>query len=143
MIRRSRRGSPRSGAAEFSGAAGAGIRSVVKISRRLLDLAPVRRLRAGDPLGLGRGARSPGSQALQPRTGKADRVIRTREQTWQDRDEQGRRVSRTLGMASLGGATLDNEENYLIKKLFTALGAIQIENHKRTFAYRLTEVAAA
>jgi formate dehydrogenase major subunit len=61
----------------------------------------------------------------------ADRVISTREQTWQERDEQGRRVNRTLGMASLGGATLDNEENYLIKKLFTALGAIQIENQAR------------
>ena len=36
-----------------------------------------------------------------------------------------------LGIASLGGATLDNEENYLIKKLFTALGAIQIENQAR------------
>ena len=35
------------------------------------------------------------------------------------------------GLASLGGATLDNEENYLIKKLFTALGAIQIENQAR------------
>ena len=61
----------------------------------------------------------------------AERVIATREQTWQERDEQGRRLRRTLGMASLGGATLDNEENYLIKKLFTALGAIQIENQAR------------
>ena len=61
----------------------------------------------------------------------ADRVIKTREETWQEHDEQGRRVNRTLGMASLGGATLDNEENYLIKKLFTALGAIQIENQAR------------
>jgi formate dehydrogenase major subunit len=61
----------------------------------------------------------------------ADRVIKTRAETWQDRDRQGRRVNRTLGMASLGGATLDNEENYLIKKLFTALGAIQIENQAR------------
>jgi formate dehydrogenase major subunit len=73
----------------------------------------------------------------------ADRVIRTREQTWQERDEQGRRVNRTLGMASLGGATLDNEENYLIKKLFTALGAIQIETHKRSFLYHVGEVTAA
>jgi formate dehydrogenase major subunit len=40
-------------------------------------------------------------------------------------------VRRTLGFAGLGGATLDNEENYLIKKLFTALGAIQIENQAR------------
>jgi len=43
----------------------------------------------------------------------------------------GVRTRRTLGFASLGGATLDNEENYLIKKLFTALGAIQIENQAR------------
>ena len=43
----------------------------------------------------------------------------------------GKRTRRTMGFASLGGATLDNEENYLIKKLFTALGAIQIENQAR------------
>jgi len=43
----------------------------------------------------------------------------------------GRPLRRTLGFAHLGGATLDNEENYLIKKLFTALGAIQIENQAR------------
>jgi formate dehydrogenase major subunit len=61
----------------------------------------------------------------------ADRVIATRAATWQDHDAEGRRVNRTLGMASLGGATLDNEENYLIKKLSTALGAIQIENQAR------------
>jgi len=61
----------------------------------------------------------------------ADRVLATRAATWQDHDDEGRRVNRTLGMASLGGATLDNEENYLIKKLFTALGAIQIENQAR------------
>ena len=61
----------------------------------------------------------------------ADRVLKTRRETWQDVDEQGRRVKRTLGIASLGGATLDNEENYLMKKLYTALGAIQIENQAR------------
>ena len=61
----------------------------------------------------------------------ADRVLDTRERTWQDVDRSGRRVNRTLGFASLGGATLDNEENYLIKKLFTALGAVQIENQAR------------
>jgi formate dehydrogenase major subunit len=200
----------------------------VEISRGLRRLPLVRQIRAGDPLGLGKGARSPGSEALQPRTATADRVvrsicpycavgcgqlvyvkdeqvtqiegdpdspisrgrlcpkgsatksmvtspfretkvkyrrphgtqweelpldvamemiadrvIRTREQTWQERDHEGRRVNRTLGMASLGGATLDNEENYLIKKLFTALGAIQIENHNHTFLYQGGEVAAA
>jgi len=61
----------------------------------------------------------------------ADRVVAARRDTWQDVDEGGRPLNRTLGIASLGGATLDNEENYLIKKLFTALGAIQVENQAR------------
>ena len=61
----------------------------------------------------------------------ADRVVQARADTWQDVDDEGRRVNRTLGIASLGGATLDNEENYLLKKLFTALGALQIENQAR------------
>jgi formate dehydrogenase major subunit len=61
----------------------------------------------------------------------ADRVVDTRARTWQERDEHGALLRRTLGIAGLGGATLDNEENYLIKKLFTALGAIQIENQAR------------
>ena len=61
----------------------------------------------------------------------ADRVLDARQKGWQDVDEKGQILRRTLGIASLGGATLDNEENYLIKKLFTALGAIQIENQAR------------
>jgi formate dehydrogenase major subunit len=61
----------------------------------------------------------------------ADRVVQTRRDSWQDHDGAGRRLRRTLGIASLGGATLDNEENYLMKKLYTALGAIQIENQAR------------
>jgi formate dehydrogenase major subunit len=61
----------------------------------------------------------------------ADRVIATRANTWEQADSEGRTLRRTLGFASLGGATLDNEENYLLKKLFTALGAIQIENQAR------------
>lgn len=61
----------------------------------------------------------------------ADRVIETRRRTWQDTDAQGRVLRRTLGIAHLGGATLDNEENYLMKKLYTALGAIQVENQAR------------
>ncbi len=60
----------------------------------------------------------------------ADRVLATREATWQE-EADGNRVRRTLGIASLGGATLDNEENYLIKKLFTALGVVQVENQAR------------
>ena len=61
----------------------------------------------------------------------ADRVLKSRDDSWQDIDEKDRKVRRTMGIASLGGATLDNEENYLIKKLFTAMGAIQIENQAR------------
>jgi formate dehydrogenase major subunit len=60
----------------------------------------------------------------------SDRVIKTRRETWQ-RSVDGIPVRRTMGIASLGGATLDNEENYLMKKLYTALGAIQIENQAR------------
>ena len=60
----------------------------------------------------------------------AERVIRTRRETWAW-ESNGHRVRRTMGIASLGGATLDNEENYLMKKLYTALGAIQIENQAR------------
>ena len=60
----------------------------------------------------------------------ADRVIETRRRTWQD-ELDGKPTRRTLGIAHLGGATLDNEENYLIKKLWTALGAVQVENQAR------------
>jgi formate dehydrogenase major subunit len=60
----------------------------------------------------------------------ADRVIAARTTGW-EWEHDGLPVRRTMGFASLGGATLDNEENYLIKKLFTALGAIQVENQAR------------
>ncbi len=62
----------------------------------------------------------------------ADRVIATRAATWQDRTEDGAPANRTLGLASLGGATLDNEENHLLKKLLTAgLGVVCVENQAR------------
>lgn len=61
----------------------------------------------------------------------ADRFLKARERWWEDTDETGNFLRRTMGIAALGGATLDNEENYLIKKLFTAAGAIQIENQAR------------
>ena len=60
----------------------------------------------------------------------ADRVIKTRKEFW-EWEADGKRTRRTMGIASLGGATLDNEENYLMKKLYTAMGAIQIENQAR------------
>jgi formate dehydrogenase major subunit len=60
----------------------------------------------------------------------ADRALAAREAGWQD-ERNGAKLNRTMGFAHLGGATLDNEENYLIKKLFTAMGAVQIENQAR------------
>ena len=61
----------------------------------------------------------------------ADRMIATRRETWEDADDDGNALNRTTGIGSLGGAALDNEENYLIKKLFTALGVVQVENQAR------------
>lgn len=61
----------------------------------------------------------------------AERVKRTRDATWEEKSADGHPLRRTLGIAHLGGATLDNEENYLIKKLYTALGIIQVENQAR------------
>lgn len=65
----------------------------------------------------------------------ADRLIKTRNETWeheqQTDDGETLKLHRTLGFSHLGGATLDNEENYLIKKFFTAMGAVQIENQAR------------
>jgi formate dehydrogenase major subunit len=60
-----------------------------------------------------------------------DRILRSREETWQEETPEGHPAKRTLGIANLGGATLDNEENYLIKKLLTALGIVQVENQAR------------
>ena len=61
----------------------------------------------------------------------AERVKRTRNETWEESDGIGTPLRRTMGIAHLGGATLDNEENYLIKKLFTVLGIVQIDNQAR------------
>ena len=60
----------------------------------------------------------------------ADRVVKTREAGW-EWEAEGARVRRCMSIAALGGATLDNEENYLIKKLLTGLGIIQVENQAR------------
>jgi formate dehydrogenase major subunit len=61
----------------------------------------------------------------------AQRVVDTRAATWQDRTESGAPANRTLAIGNLGGATLDNEENYLIKKLCVGLGIVQVENQAR------------
>jgi formate dehydrogenase major subunit len=60
-----------------------------------------------------------------------ERFLETREKTWQQETEDGQPANRTLGIANLGGATLDIEENYLMKKLLCALGVVQVENQAR------------
>ncbi len=61
----------------------------------------------------------------------AERVKAAREATWEEKTPKGETVNRTLGIAHMGGATLDNEENYLLKKLYSALGIVQVENQAR------------
>jgi formate dehydrogenase major subunit len=61
----------------------------------------------------------------------AERLIAARRDTWEEETSDGELLRRTLGLAFLGGATLDSEENYLIKKFFTAAGAVSIENQAR------------
>lgn len=61
----------------------------------------------------------------------ARRVKKARDENWQRTAANGDEVNRTLSMAHIGGATLDNEENYFLKKLFNSLGILQIENQAR------------
>jgi formate dehydrogenase major subunit len=61
----------------------------------------------------------------------AQRLIDTRAAHWQEKTDDGDPANRTLAIGNLGGATLDNEENYLIKKLCVALGIVQVENQAR------------
>jgi formate dehydrogenase major subunit len=61
----------------------------------------------------------------------ADRLWESRERTFVE-TRDGQTLMQTTAIAHLGGATLDNEENYLIKKLFTAgLGMVCISNQAR------------
>ena len=61
----------------------------------------------------------------------AQRIKSSRDNNWQAKTASGETVNRTLSMAHLGGATWDNEENYLLKKLYSALGIVQVENQAR------------
>jgi formate dehydrogenase major subunit len=61
----------------------------------------------------------------------AERVKETRDEHWEEQTDDGHPLDRTMAIAHLGGATLDNEENYLIKKLFSGLGIVQVENQAR------------
>ena len=61
----------------------------------------------------------------------ADRIVDTRAANWQAETDEGAPANRTMAIGNLGGVTLDNEENYLIKKLMTGLGIVQVENQAR------------
>jgi formate dehydrogenase major subunit len=61
----------------------------------------------------------------------AQRILDTRAATWEEKTPDGNPANRTMAIGNLGGATLDNEENYLIKKLCFALGIVQVENQAR------------
>ena len=61
----------------------------------------------------------------------AQRIVETRAANWQETTGDGAPANRTLAIGNLGGATLDNEENYLIKKLCVGLGIVQVENQAR------------
>ena len=61
----------------------------------------------------------------------AQLVYETREATFRETDDEGNPINNTVAIGSLGGATLDNEENYLITKLFHSLGMVCVENQAR------------
>jgi len=62
----------------------------------------------------------------------ADRVLESRKRTFVHKNEKGATINHTTAICNLGGATLDNEENYLIRKLFTlGLGMVCISNQAR------------
>lgn len=61
----------------------------------------------------------------------AARVKKTRDENWQAEQEDGKPLNRTMSMASIGGAAIDNEENYLITKLFHTMGMVRITNQAR------------
>lgn len=61
-----------------------------------------------------------------------DRILTTRAATWQDVDDLGRPLNRTMGISLIGGATLDNDVAYLLRKLATSLGLVMMDNQART-----------
>jgi formate dehydrogenase major subunit len=61
----------------------------------------------------------------------AQRVKETRDETFEETNEEGNKLNRSMAVASIGGATIDNEENYLITKLLHSLGFVRITNQAR------------
>ncbi len=61
----------------------------------------------------------------------AQRTKKTRDENWEEENEEGKKLSRSQAVASIGGATIDNEENYLITKLLHSMGFTRITNQAR------------
>jgi formate dehydrogenase major subunit len=61
----------------------------------------------------------------------AELTKKTRDETFVERTPEGKLVNSTLGIFSLGGATMDNEWNHLQQKLMRGLGVVAIENQAR------------
>jgi formate dehydrogenase major subunit len=61
----------------------------------------------------------------------AERVKKTRDENWRDENEAGKKLSHSTAVTSIGGATIDNEENYLITKLFHSMGFLRVTNQAR------------
>lgn len=61
----------------------------------------------------------------------AQRVRKTRDASFEQKDSTGVAVNRTFAIAHLGSAALDNEENYLLQKMQRALGVVRLEHHAR------------
>ena len=58
-------------------------------------------------------------------------VAKTRDATFVERDANGKLINQATGIFALGGATNDNEENYLICKVMRMMGVVRIENQAR------------
>ncbi len=61
----------------------------------------------------------------------AEKVKKTRDETFESKNAKGQLVNRTMGIASVGSAALDNEETYLIQKFMRGLGLVYIEHQAR------------
>lgn len=81
--------------------------------------------------------RAPGSNAWEEKDWDwalreiALRIKKTRDETFQLKDENGVTVNRTPAIAHLGSASIDNEENYLMHKFLRAIGVINLDHHAR------------
>ncbi len=92
----------------------------------------INKLRVTKPL-----YRAPGSTKWEEKSWEwalseiAKRIKATRDATFEEKDDKGVTVNRTTAIATFGSASLDNEENYLLHKMFRSWGLLNIEHHAR------------